>query len=569
MDEVFATLTPANVLAKVAFSEAFNAITHDRQGASTNAAAHRMSVAAEQEYQADVLRFRREMERKFNERATSESLTEPNTDTELEMRHLGMIWKGHYVLAFQPAPSELGWTAGKRSVERGSSADIVLCTSAFAKRYSLNLRTSHARFNFDLQNGAFFIASLTRSSLAEIAVNGEVVGRQMHVLNQHSMKIRVDSLEYEFRYTNFASTKGFLQIRKDYLATTLNASLSMTFDMPTPHKDTRTFGQWTLNNPLGKGSAGRVFLASNSKNQVVAIKVMECTSNSAGAVDKEVARCRDLTALAQKLDDGGRLVRLKEILDPREEASSSSAAFHEVALVLEPMTPVTLDELVGNQAMGGSRGMSMKAATILHDALLGLKFLHENGWLHRDIKPQNIGVTLGSPPRAVILDVGQANVLALGTKFQATPGRGGTLGYLAPEREMSYYDHGADIWPMGVIAIELTYGHNPFEFAINPWRPGAQYEEIRPAFHQRYQKTVDELSNDYKQCVGQKTVNRNRSFIHLGDMVVQMLRHEWAQNPRDRARRINVSEALQHPAWEPLLSDGQQSKRVRLEESGR
>lgn len=156
----------------------------------------------------------------------------------------------------------------------------------------------------------------------------------------------------------------------------------------------------------------------------------------------------------------------------------------------------------------------MVAAIIFRDVLLGLEFLHKNGWLHRDIKPQNIGVTLGSPPRAVILDVGQAEVLALGIKLQATPGQGGTLGYLAPEREMSHYDHGADIWPMGVIAIELTYGRHPFRFAINPWRPGEQHEEIRPAFHQRYQAAVDKLSNDYRQCVGQNTANRDSSFIH-------------------------------------------------------
>ncbi|KAI0193036.1 hypothetical protein EV127DRAFT_460451 [Xylaria flabelliformis] len=278
------TEAPTNVRAKVAFSEVFSAIMRDRQGASTNAAAHRMSVAAEQQYDADVLRFRREMERKFSEGDSSESLTEPNTNTELEMQHMGMIWEGHYVLGFQPLPSvpDLGWTAGK---------------SSFAKHCALNVRSLQARFSFDLQNRALFIASLTRSSLAGVAVNGEVVGRQMFSLNQHRMNIRIDSLEYEFQYTDFATTEAFSIRRKTYLGTNLNASPSPTFNMPTPHFNTRTIGRWTLNNPLGKGSAGRVFLASNSKNQLVAIKVMECTSKSARAVDIEIARCRQLTAL--------------------------------------------------------------------------------------------------------------------------------------------------------------------------------------------------------------------------------------------------------------------------------
>ena len=180
MDLLFATLTPANVLAKLAFSDVFDAVTRGRQKPSTDAAVHRMSVASEQEYHADVLRFRLEMERKLNEGDISESPTEPGTETELEIRHLGMIWTGRYVLGFQPLPSapEMGWVVGK-----GPYADVFLCTKAFVKRHSLNLRSFHARFNFDKENGAFFFASITSSSFAGLAVNGETVSRHMHVLN--------------------------------------------------------------------------------------------------------------------------------------------------------------------------------------------------------------------------------------------------------------------------------------------------------------------------------------------------------------------------------------------------
>jgi serine/threonine protein kinase len=164
------------------------------------------------------------------------------------------------------------------------------------------------------------------------------------------MKIWVNS--YNFQYTDFASTEDFKKERKEYLAARLKALPSAFFNMLTPRRSTRTIGQWTLNDPLGKGSAGRVFLASNSKNQVVAVKIMECTSKSAGVVDKEIGRYRDLTALAQKRDDEGRLVRLKKTIDPRDEEFTSGTAFEDVALVLEPMTPETLDDLVGNRSIG-------------------------------------------------------------------------------------------------------------------------------------------------------------------------------------------------------------------------
>ena len=165
------------------------------------------------------------------------------------------------------------------------------------------------------------------------------------------MKVRIDSLEYIFQYTDFASSEGFMGKREEYLTTTLGAPSSVVFDMPTPRRITRTIGQWTLGDPLGKGSAGRVFLGSNSKNQAVAVKIMERTSETAVIVEKESTRCRELTALAKERDDGGRLVRLKEIIDTREVPSSSSA-FDDVALVLEPMTPQTLADLVGDRSRG-------------------------------------------------------------------------------------------------------------------------------------------------------------------------------------------------------------------------
>lgn len=354
MDLPFATLTPANVLAKVAFSEVYETMIRRRQGNTTTeiSAFRRLSAESEQRYHKDVLDFRREIERKPSGEDTSDSLTELDSDNEIDSQHLGMVWTGCHTLQLQLPPStpDMGWTAGRSSLEKGPYADIFLCTKAFAKRHCPNLQSFHTRFNFDPQNRAFFIASITSSPLVGLTVNGDAVGRQMYALNQHSMKVRVDSLEYIFRYTDYASSKGFKEDRERYVSA-ISIESPVLFDMPTPHLNTRTIGQWTLSGALGKGAAGRVFLGSNSKNEMVAVKVMEHTSKTRSAIDEEIIRCQDLTALAQEQDDGGRLVRLREIIDPRE-TSPSSSAFEEVALVLEPMTPQTFADLMGNRSRG-------------------------------------------------------------------------------------------------------------------------------------------------------------------------------------------------------------------------
>ena len=51
-----------------------------------------------------------------------------------------------------------------------------------------------------------------------------------------------------------------------------------------------------------------------------------------------------------------------------------------------------------------SKGMTMKAATVFQDALKALEVLHDGGWVHQDIKPDNLGV-MDSPNRCVLSDL--------------------------------------------------------------------------------------------------------------------------------------------------------------------
>lgn len=94
-----------------------------------------------------------------------------------------------------------------------------------------------------------------------------------------------------------------------------------------------------------------MFLASNSKNKVAAVKIVERNPNTATSVDREVETLRELTALAENWDDSERTVRLLEVIGHPESHDPSSLAptpFQEVALVMVPMTPLTLSNLVGN-----------------------------------------------------------------------------------------------------------------------------------------------------------------------------------------------------------------------------
>lgn len=77
----------------------------------------------------------------------------------------------------------------------------------------------------------------------------------------------------------------------------------------------------------------------------------------------------------------------------------------------------------------------------------GVKVMQDGRWLHRDLKPTNIGLI--GPLRSVLLDVGTSRHIQAGGSLRPEPGTVGTVGYLAPELELEDYDHSIDIWSMG------------------------------------------------------------------------------------------------------------------------
>jgi serine/threonine-protein kinase len=103
---------------------------------------------------------------------------------------------------------------------------------------------------------------------------------------------------------------------------------------------------------------------------------------------------------------------------------------------------------------------ALRIASLLCEAL---QYLHENGVIHRDLKPHN--VMIGCDGTIRLLDFGLASIRAAGrlTYPKLSPAMG-TPDYMAPEQVKGKRgDPRTDIYGLGAMLYEMLTGHPPFE----------------------------------------------------------------------------------------------------------
>jgi hypothetical protein len=96
------------------------------------------------------------------------------------------------------------------------------------------------------------------------------------------------------------------------------------------------------------------------------------------------------------------------------------------------------------------------ALALLGEIALGVRVLHDNGIVHRDLTPGNI--LFRGPDRVLIADLGLAKALAAASGLTA---RAGTPGYMAPEQDSpgAVVDRRTDVYALGRLGeVLLTTG---------------------------------------------------------------------------------------------------------------
>ncbi len=101
--------------------------------------------------------------------------------------------------------------------------------------------------------------------------------------------------------------------------------------------------------------------------------------------------------------------------------------------------------------------------TIITTAAQGLQYLHTQGWVHRDIKPDNFLVTEDGNAKLIDFALAQRIRTGLSRLFGGRTRVQGTRSYMAPEQiRGKALDPRTDIYSFGCLLYELLSGRLPF-----------------------------------------------------------------------------------------------------------
>jgi hypothetical protein len=331
----FATLTPDNALAKLSLSDAFES----KHPVSPVKNIH-LYADGNQVDDKEVAELRREQMRGSN-RATPDSdyPSDQDADVEVSLSELGKIWPCYFAFDLQlpPVHPQRGWTIG---IGRDDyEVDMVVSATR-----SPRVRGCHALFNFHAITGDITIRKASRPITAVVCLGGNVVSiNETPLLMQCGMSIQLGDLMFRLRFTLFVKEQEeeYIQHRAKYLADHMAVAKPVSTLLSSPREVSRSFQQWTFRKQLGKGAEGKVWSATNWRNEIVAIKVVERRKRTAERVASQIRTLERLRDLALTENDEGRLLRLKEVIYENGKAEFTPTIFEDVALVLEPAVEET------------------------------------------------------------------------------------------------------------------------------------------------------------------------------------------------------------------------------------
>ncbi len=269
---------------------------------------------------------------------------------------------------------------------------------------------------------------------------------------------------------------------------------------------------------LGAGVFGQTFIAidmeqpNNPKCVIKQLKVFSYQSNYL-----ENLRLRFLSE-TQTLNNLGQHQQIPQLLSCFEE----NERFYLVQELIEG-NPLTGELPINSNMDSIYLWTENEVVRFLQDILNVLDFIHSQGVIHCDIKPDNL-IRRAYDGRLFLIDFGSIQPVDFGTdvvlpiyQMPVT-----SLGYIPPEQFIGQTKPNSDIYALGIIAIQALTGLTPLNFQVDPYTN----EIIWRSHHTPV--------SDY-----------------LAAILSQMIRYDYTHRFQSAAQVLNALQEMPLEQWEP------------------
>jgi beta-lactam-binding protein with PASTA domain len=201
-------------------------------------------------------------------------------------------------------------------------------------------------------------------------------------------------------------------------------------------------GRYRVEARIAVGGMATVYRAVDTRlDRVLALKVMhQSLASDTAFVDRFIREAKSVARLAHA-----------NVVGVYDQGTDGAHVY----LAMEYVAGCTLRDVLRERGALQPRA----ALDILEPVLAALGAAHRAGFVHRDMKPEN--VLIGDDGRVKVADFGL--VRAVDTNTSASTGSVlGTVSYLAPEQiELGTADTRADVYACGVVLYEMLTGSKP------------------------------------------------------------------------------------------------------------
>ncbi|MFF2168997.1 Stk1 family PASTA domain-containing Ser/Thr kinase [[Kitasatospora] papulosa] len=200
-------------------------------------------------------------------------------------------------------------------------------------------------------------------------------------------------------------------------------------------------GRYRVDARIAVGGMATVYRAVDTRlDRVLALKVMHpALATDAAFVERFIREAKSVARLAHP-----------NVVGVFDQGAQGAYVY----LAMEYVAGCTLRDVLRERGALQPRA----ALDILEPVLAALGAAHLAGFVHRDMKPEN--VLIGGDGRVKVADFGL--VRAVGTATDTTGSLLGTVSYLAPEQiEQGTADTRSDVYACGVVLYEMLTGGKP------------------------------------------------------------------------------------------------------------